>query len=151
MFTKTKLSPHPRFFNLPKLARVKLSLLMASTFVATAPVRSAEPCQCTPSTAEDTLLSGTSSSQGSFQLLMDQPVRTKGVYHGSLCTAQADQVSQVKLWMPDMGHGSSPTTLEMAGDSCLRVKKINFMMPGLWELRIQFKDGSTSQVALEVP
>jgi hypothetical protein len=52
----------------------------------------------------------------------------------------------VKLWMPDMGHGSSPVKvvrpLNASGlpeAGVYRAEDVHFVMPGAWEIRIQFK------------
>lgn len=53
-------------------------------------------------------------------------------------------VVKVFLWMPSMGHGSAPVTIaretnEAAG--AFRVSNVNFIMPGSWEVHVQFKNG----------
>lgn len=47
----------------------------------------------------------------------------------------------VVLWMPDMGHGSSPVTVEKLGPGRYRASQVFFSMRGLWEIRIQSKEG----------
>lgn len=56
---------------------------------------------------------------------------------------------KVILWMPDMGHGSSPTRIQKAVDTngnalpgAYRVSNIHFMMGGVWEVRVQLKDAA---------
>lgn len=49
------------------------------------------------------------------------------------------------LWMPSMGHGSSPTTVEQVDTGSFRARNVFFIMPGEWELKFQVKDGSTIQ------
>lgn len=115
------------------------------------PSLGAETCQCVPQSPEFSLVKGSSPVNGPFELLFDQKVGARGVYQGSLCTSPSQEVAQIKLWMPDMGHGSSPTALEVVNDRCIRVTKINFMMAGLWEIRLVYKDGSMAQTSLEVP
>ncbi len=60
------------------------------------------------------------------------------------------QTVMVKLWMPSMGHGSSPITLHHKQDSThtdltgqFEASNVYFVMPGAWDLHIQLKDGST--------
>ncbi len=55
-----------------------------------------------------------------------------------------------KLWMPSMGHGSSPVTVKTAKDSSgntipgiFNGSNVFFIMPGDWDLRIQLKHGSS--------
>ncbi len=65
----------------------------------------------------------------------------------------------VKLWMPDMGHGSAPVTVESARDSDGHVlpgiyngSGASFIMPGDWEVRVQLKNGTalSEEAILEV-
>jgi hypothetical protein len=43
----------------------------------------------------------------------------------------------VVIWMPSMGHGSSPVTVEKLDTGTYRASKVFFTMPGEWEIRIQ--------------
>lgn len=49
------------------------------------------------------------------------------------------------LWMPSMGHGSSPTTVEQVDTGSFRAKNVFFIMPGEWEIKFQIKEGNTVQ------
>lgn len=53
----------------------------------------------------------------------------------------AQQVTDMKviLWMPSMGHGSSPVKLEQTGVNHYQVTQAYFIMPGEWVVRLQFK------------
>lgn len=58
----------------------------------------------------------------------------------------------VKLFMPSMGHGSSPTKIEKVVDAngrelagVYRVRKVYFMMAGDWEIRVAIKNTSYSE------
>ncbi|MBO9667733.1 MAG: FixH family protein [Bdellovibrio sp.] len=53
------------------------------------------------------------------------------------------QTLSVILWMPSMGHGSSPVTIEKIEDGTYRVRRVYFIMPGDWEIRTFLKDGAT--------
>jgi hypothetical protein len=44
---------------------------------------------------------------------------------------------KVVLWMPSMGHGSSPVTVEKNEDGTYRASKVFFIMRGNWEIRFQ--------------
>jgi hypothetical protein len=47
----------------------------------------------------------------------------------------------VILFMPDMGHGSSPTKVEkVPGTFDYKVSKMYFTMPGKWEVRVTLKN-----------
>lgn len=47
-----------------------------------------------------------------------------------------------KLWMPSMGHGSSPIRIIQTGD-VYKGSNVYFMMSGEWELFIQLKQDRT--------
>lgn len=53
----------------------------------------------------------------------------------------ADPVS-VTLFMPSMGHGSSPVTLEKLDSGTYRATRVFFSMTGDWEVRVQVKNGN---------
>lgn len=50
------------------------------------------------------------------------------------------QVSDLKveLWMPHMGHGSSPVTITQFGVNKYKITEAYFIMPGAWEVRVSF-------------
>lgn len=58
----------------------------------------------------------------------------------------------VVLWMPSMGHGSSPITVERIDVGTYRASKVFFTMPGDWEIRVQRKSGGLilEQAALAI-
>lgn len=45
----------------------------------------------------------------------------------------------VSLWMPEMGHGSSPVELKDAGTNHYIVSKAYFTMPGNWLVKLSFE------------
>ena len=49
------------------------------------------------------------------------------------------QIPQVILWMPGMGHGSSPTQTTRLDVGTYRASKVFFIMPGDWEIRFSLK------------
>ncbi len=48
----------------------------------------------------------------------------------------------IVLWMPSMGHGSSPVTMERIDVGRYKASEIFFIMPGPWDIRYQLKSGS---------
>lgn len=50
------------------------------------------------------------------------------------------QSLSIVLWMPSMGHGSSPVKIEKLQDGVFRVRKVYFIMPGDWEIRFIYKN-----------
>lgn len=57
----------------------------------------------------------------------------------------------VILWMPSMGHGSSPVKIEPLGDGKFRIHRVYFIMPGDWEVRVYLKNGPTILDQIFVP
>ncbi len=47
----------------------------------------------------------------------------------------------IVLWMPSMGHGSSPVKIERVDIGRYRATDIFFIMPGPWDIRYQLRDG----------
>lgn len=55
----------------------------------------------------------------------------------------------LRLWMPGMGHGSSPTTVESVDLGTYRAKDVFFVMPGEWDLHFELKeDGAVRDEAV---
>lgn len=49
----------------------------------------------------------------------------------------------VVLIMSEMGHGTKPSVIvERLGVGTYRAKRVNFSMPGKWDIHIQLKDGN---------
>jgi hypothetical protein len=46
----------------------------------------------------------------------------------------------VVLWMPSMGHGSTPTETSRMDQGTYQSKNVFFIMPGEWEMRFQIKN-----------
>jgi len=66
---------------------------------------------------------------------------TQAVKVASLCANSAGRLNEAKLWMPGMGHGSSPTVLNQVTQDCTVIEKVNFIMKGNWQFRLTFDDG----------
>lgn len=68
----------------------------------------------------------------------------------SLCGDDVAAVKRIKLWMPDHGHGSSPVQLGPVENDCRTAKRVNFSMPGAWEVRVELTDGDAGAFVVEV-
>lgn len=56
---------------------------------------------------------------------------------------------EVELWMPSMGHGSSPTSVSAVVDGEFLVNSIYFIMRGDWDVIIRLKvDNKVDEVSL---
>lgn len=49
----------------------------------------------------------------------------------------------VQLWMPSMGHGSSPVTVSKESTGIYKATNVFFIMPGDWDIRVKLVDGAT--------
>lgn len=62
---------------------------------------------------------------------------------------------QVQLWMPSMGHGSAPVSIEKLEEGIYAVTNVEFIMPGDWDIRVKLVDGTNpieqSKVSLIIP
>ncbi len=56
---------------------------------------------------------------------------------------ESNSIPQVSLWMPSMGHGSSPITVSKIGVGTYRASKVFFIMAGDWDLQFQIKSGNS--------
>ncbi len=96
---------------------------------------------------------GESKSFGIF-LAQGTHFTSRDMANGVLCLERAADVEKIDLFMPDMGHGSEPPVvsqvsvpkelinygLNMPNYGCFSIKKMQLFMPGLWQLRVIFKD-----------
>lgn len=57
---------------------------------------------------------------------------------------------KVVLWMPDMGHGSSPVTMKDLGNNHYLVSDAWFLMPGNWVVKLNF-DFAGQNLDIEIP
>ncbi len=49
----------------------------------------------------------------------------------------------VQLWMPSMGHGSAPVTVERQEEGIYKATNVQFIMPGDWDIRVKLMDAAT--------
>lgn len=59
---------------------------------------------------------------------------------GAQTFADFNYTLKVKLWMPSMGHGSSPVKIRDRGDGTYKISDVYFTMPGHWQIRITLTD-----------
>lgn len=75
-----------------------------------------------------------------LRLVFDTNKITTESMDALLCSEPNAAVDEVKLWMPDMGHGSGPTTLAPGPAGCTAITDIDFLMAGVWQLKVHFPD-----------
>lgn len=57
------------------------------------------------------------------------------------CSTRQVAIESAELWMPSMGHGTSPVAMVPAINGCTRIRDMNFLMRGVWELRVKVVSG----------
>jgi hypothetical protein len=63
-------------------------------------------------------------------------------YDQSQVQVDPEYTPNVILWMPAMGHGSSPTKVSRLDVGTFQASQVFFVMPGEWEIKFQLKDGN---------
>ncbi len=53
---------------------------------------------------------------------------------------------RVFLWMPSMGHGSSPVTVKVISSSAFNVEKVFFIMPGEWDINVLIQNENGASI-----
>jgi len=77
----------------------------------------------------------TETDYGSFTLeFYDPSDRTRFI--------DPSQTLEVQLWMPSMGHGSSPVKIDRVDVGQYRVSNVFFTMHGTWDIQIRLKNGN---------
>lgn len=66
-------------------------------------------------------------------------VYRKNLWDDSVVLEDLSDEVELVLWMPSMGHGSTPTRIERKDVGTYLALKVFFIMPGDWELRFVFK------------
>ena len=46
------------------------------------------------------------------------------------------------IWMPEMGHGSSPIEIKMISSTEIQFTELAFIMPGLWVLHLEINENN---------
>ena len=90
----------------------------------------------------------TSATMGKLVFKIARP----NLLDGTAIPVQVTEVPRVVLWMPSMGHGSTPTVVEAVDVGSFRVNNVFFVMPGDWEVRFQVRadDGELDEAVLDL-
>jgi predicted dinucleotide-binding enzyme len=75
---------------------------------------------------------------------------TQGTKEFVICGDGVEALKKVKLWMPEHNHGSSAVQIGPVSEGCRLITRVNFTMPGLWEVRVELSDGDSGAFALDV-
>lgn len=59
---------------------------------------------------------------------------------------------EVVLWMPSMGHGSTPTVVSRIDVGTYRVSQVSFIMPGAWEVKFikKYSSNEIEEVKVDI-
>lgn len=65
----------------------------------------------------------------SFEFKLERPLRN-------------NQSLNVYIWMPEMGHGSSPVEMKQLNSTDYLFSELAFIMPGLWVLHVEILENN---------
>lgn len=97
--------------------------------------------------------------------IQSKELRSDTLMTGILCVTHATDVVKVDLFMPDMGHGSSPPVVKKSDQipkelemghlnsldyGCFNISKIEMFMPGLWQVRVFYKSYEEAIFAVDI-
>jgi hypothetical protein len=100
--------------------------------------------------AQTSEVRGTSASGRQLVFTTGQEGFNRNTRLAQLCSDRSGDFAKVKLWMPEHGHGSSPTTLAKINDRCTTVDRLNFVMSGKWDFQISLTDGDTATLSVNI-
>jgi hypothetical protein len=72
--------------------------------------------------------------------------KTSRFTNGNQILEDLSGTATVVLWMPSMGHGSSPTTVTRIDVGTYRATRVYFVMPGAWDLHFQNKSADNKVI-----
>lgn len=105
-----------------------------------------------PFSAESMAATFTSVSRGGDTLTLefgDDAVTTSST-EAVFCNSRNLLLMSAELWMPSMGHGSSPVALYPQANGCTAIRSMNFMMRGDWEVRVRLQNNDTGKFSFNV-
>lgn len=70
--------------------------------------------------------------------ILDFKTFNLGITNNTLEFTDLENMPKVILWMPSMGHGSTPTKTTRITQGHYRSEKVFFIMPGTWQIQFQF-------------
>lgn len=95
-------------------------------------------------------LTTTSRGGDSWTLTFSNDVVTTDTTEAVFCNGRQAMVIQADLWMPSMGHGSSPVALFPQAGGCTAIRNMNFMMRGDWEVRLWLNNNDSGKFSFDV-
>ncbi|NDE15420.1 hypothetical protein EBZ80_10870 [bacterium] len=94
----------------------------------------------------------TATSRGgdSWTLSFNEDTITTSTSEAIFCNARQAMIIRADLWMPSMGHGSSPVALFPQASGCTAIRNLNFMMRGDWDVRVWLNNNDSGVFSIEV-
>jgi hypothetical protein len=86
----------------------------------------------------------------SLTLTFEDDVISTSTTEAIFCNSRQAMVMKAELWMPSMGHGSSPVSLFPQGNGCTAIRNMNFMMRGNWDVRVWLNNNDSGTFAFQV-
>jgi len=127
------------------------TVFFVATFVAHSSIARAENCTCEVEEESTDVVSSATGTDGSiFKLRFPEAKVTTKSKLAYLCGESLGEITSLKLWMPHHGHGSSPVLIVKDTETCSRLEKLNFSMPGDWEVRLKLAEDHTATFELSV-
>lgn len=90
-----------------------------------------------------------STTGNAIDLIWLSPINSNDVGHFLLISKKNKIASDIPtdfkifLWMPSMGHGSSPVTIKKIATGIYDVTDVYFIMDGDWQIKVQLKTGTS--------
>jgi hypothetical protein len=76
---------------------------------------------------------------------------SRSTTQGTLCSDLDATFKKFKLWMTVHNHGSTSTKLSATSSKCATVEKINFVMSGTWDIKIEMEDEDSAVLSVNIP
>ncbi len=132
--------------------RVLLVLFMVWMSASAGYAAAGSACKVETTSGHDQVVCRAKSEAGKgLRLIFDAQAVTTDTTEATLCSEPAAAADEATLWMPDMSHGSGPTTLTNGTDGCTTVADIDFLMSGLWQIKAHFPgDGDKGVIDVDV-
>jgi len=102
------------------------------------------------SAASGATFTATSRGGDSWTLSFNEDTITTSTSEAVFCNARQAMIMRADLWMPSMGHGSSPVALFPQASGCTAIRNLNFMMRGDWDVRVWLNNNDSGVFSIEV-
>lgn len=126
-----------------------IGVVVGSLFLANPSAAQSCDCESVAGTSES-IFETTSLNNRHMKLRFEASPVTRQARVASFCVEPAATVSAASLWMPEHGHGSSPTRLLPVREGCTLIERMSFVMGGSWEIRVRLSDDDSGVFSIGV-